>query len=137
MVRIKAQSNVLCGKTIIVFPEFVERRMWSERYRYAGTIDALAMIRGKVGVLDIKTSQAIYRDYCLQTSAYVDALKGQFRNLQTRWILRIDQIQNCMRCNAVRRMKGGREKIKIMNQPADSEKNFNFDQKSIYLFYSY
>ncbi|OGY43857.1 MAG: hypothetical protein A2729_05230 [Candidatus Buchananbacteria bacterium RIFCSPHIGHO2_01_FULL_39_14] len=25
-----------------------------------------------------------------------------------------------------------REKIKIMNQPADSEKNFNFDQKSIF-----
>ena len=70
------------------------------------------MIDGKFGVLDIKTSQAIYRDYNLQTAAYVEALKNQYQNLQTRWILRIDQVQVCNRCGAVRRLKGGREKIR-------------------------
>lgn len=93
-------------------PEWVERRILHMDHRYAGTIDALALIDGKFGVLDIKTSQGIYRDYNLQTAAYVEALKNDFRHLQTRWILRIDQIQNCVRCRAVLRTKGGREKIK-------------------------
>lgn len=97
---------------IEVTPDLVERRIVNYDHRYAGTVDAIALIGGKMGVLDIKTSQAIYRDYCLQTSAYMDALKDQFRNLQTRWILKIDQIQTCTKCGAVRRIKGGREKVK-------------------------
>lgn len=98
---------------IHVTPDLVERRIVNYDHRYAGTVDAIALIGGKLGVLDIKTSQAIYRDYCLQTSAYMDALKGQFSNLQTRWILKIDQTQNCLRCGAILRTKGGREKIKL------------------------
>ncbi|MEK9179891.1 MAG: hypothetical protein AAB897_00535 [Patescibacteria group bacterium] len=97
---------------IQVTPELVERRVVHYDHRYAGTVDALALIGGKFGVLDIKTSQAIYRDYNLQTAAYMDALKSQFRNLQTRWILKIDQIQTCNLCGATRRVKGGREKIR-------------------------
>ncbi|MBI4087413.1 MAG: hypothetical protein HY434_01115 [Candidatus Liptonbacteria bacterium] len=100
-------------KNIQVTPELVEKRVVHYDHRYAGTVDALALIDGKFGVLDIKTSQAIYRDYNLQTSAYMDALKSNFRNLQTRWILKIDQTQKCLRCGATRRVKGGREKIKI------------------------
>ncbi len=98
---------------IRVTPEFVERRIISHDHRYAGTIDAVAVIGGVTGVLDIKTSQAIYRDYNLQTSAYMDALKNELAELQTRWILRIDQIQKCVRCGARRRIKGGREKIAV------------------------
>ncbi len=98
---------------IQVTPDLVERRIVNYDHRYAGTVDAIALIGGKLGVLDIKTSQAIYRDYSLQTSAYMDALKSQFKNLQTRWILRIDQVQYCRKCNARRRIKGGNEKIKI------------------------
>ena len=98
---------------IQVTPDLVERRIVNYDHRYAGTVDAIALIGGKLGVLDIKTSQAIYRDYCLQTSAYMDALKSQFQNLQTRWILKIDQIQLCNLCGARRRIKGGREKIKL------------------------
>jgi hypothetical protein len=99
---------------IEVTPERVERRIVNRDERYAGTVDAIARIGGKLGVLDIKTSQSIYRDYCLQTSAYMDALKNEFEDLETRWILRIDQIQKCMRCGARRRVKGGREKIAIV-----------------------
>jgi hypothetical protein len=72
----------------------------------------MATIGGKFGVLDIKTSQAIYRDYNIQTAAYMEALKNEYQNLETRWILRIDQIQVCDRCRAKRRVKGGREKIR-------------------------
>lgn len=99
-------------KNIQVTPDFVEKRVVSFNHRYAGTVDALALIEGKFGVLDIKTSQAIYRDYNLQTSAYIDALKDQHENLQTRWILKIDQIQTCNRCSAIKRIKGGREKVR-------------------------
>lgn len=98
---------------IQVTPELVEKRVVHQEHRYAGTVDALALIGGKFGVLDIKTSQAIYRDYNLQTSAYMDALKNDFKNLQTRWILKIDQTQKCLLCGAIRRIKGGREKIKV------------------------
>ena len=105
--------KVFAEKTSIrVKPELVERRIVSYDHRYAGTVDAIAMIGGKVGVLDIKTSQAVYRDYNLQTSAYVEALRNEFGNLETRWILRIDQIQKCTLCGATRRTKGGREKVK-------------------------
>ncbi|HEY5220596.1 MAG TPA: hypothetical protein VIJ29_00385 [Candidatus Paceibacterota bacterium] len=97
---------------IHVTPDLVERRILNRDHRYAGTVDAIARIDGKLGVLDIKTSQSIYRDYSLQTSAYMDALKNEFEDLSTRWILKIDQAQKCLRCGAIRRVKGGREKIK-------------------------
>ncbi len=109
---IDAFVRFLDERNIQTAPEWVERRILHLDHRYAGTIDALALIGGKFGVLDIKTSQGIYRDYNLQTAAYMDALKGQFPNLQTRWILRIDQEQKCIRCGATLRTKGGREKIR-------------------------
>ena len=98
---------------IQVDPEFVEKQLVHLDERYAGTLDAVALIDGKFGILDIKTSQAIYRDYNLQTSAYMAALEKDFKNLQTRWILRIDQIQRCLNCAATLRTKGGRQKLKL------------------------
>lgn len=94
-------------------PEYVEKRIVHRDERYAGTLDTLALIDGKFGVLDIKTSQAIYRDYNLQTSAYMGALTREFDTLQTRWILRIDQVRKCFACGATLREKGGRKKIKL------------------------
>lgn len=109
---VKSFAAFMMANHIETSPELVERRIVSYDHRYAGTVDAIARIGGKLGVLDIKTSTAIYRDYCLQTSAYVDALKQEFPELSTRWILRIDQIQRCEKCGATRRVKGGNEKIK-------------------------
>lgn len=98
---------------IHVDPEYVEKRLVNYGERYAGTLDAIALINGKLGVLDIKTSQSIYRDYNLQTSAYMAALEKDIPQLQTRWILRIDQHQICSRCGAILRSKGGRDKIRL------------------------
>ncbi|HEY4475609.1 MAG TPA: hypothetical protein VJB92_02730, partial [Candidatus Paceibacterota bacterium] len=99
-------------QSVQVAPEYVEKRVIHHDHQYAGTIDALALINGKFGVLDIKTSQAIYRDYNLQTAAYMDPLAKELKNLQTRWILRIDQIKTCLRCGSTLRQKGGRDKIR-------------------------
>ena len=97
---------------IHVDKEWVEKRIVHFGERYAGTIDSLALIDGKFGVLDIKTSQAVYRDYDIQTAAYFASLQESFRDLQTRWILRIDQNQVCLTCGSIRRLKGGRDKIR-------------------------
>jgi hypothetical protein len=100
-------------RNIQVDEQYVEKQIINFDERYAGTLDALALIDGKFGVLDIKTSQAIYRDYNLQTAAYMAAIQNEHKNIQTRWILRIDQIRTCLKCGAIHRQKGGREKIKL------------------------
>lgn len=97
---------------IQVDSELVEKRIVNYDEKYAGTLDAMALINGKFGVLDIKTSQSIYRDYNLQTSAYMGALEKDYPALQTRWILRIDQFKTCRKCGATLRPKGGRDKIR-------------------------
>lgn len=97
---------------IQIDPDFIEKRIVNSNHRYAGTIDSVALIDGKFGVLDIKTSQSIYRDYSLQTSAYMDALKNELSGLETRWILRVDQASTCLKCGSIMRAKGGREKIR-------------------------
>lgn len=98
---------------IEIDPESVEQRVVHYKHRYAGTVDAIALIDGKMGVLDIKTSQAIYRDYRLQTSAYIAVMQEKMKEIKTRWILRIDQHKVCQICGAKLRNKGGRPKIKI------------------------
>lgn len=110
---VKAFMEFLETNNIQVDPDYVERRIINRPHRYAGTIDALALINGKIGILDIKTSQAIFRDYNLQTAAYMDILAKESNNPQTRWILRIDQVKNCSLCGATLRVKGGREKIRL------------------------
>jgi len=102
------------------YPEFIECQVWSRAHRYAGTVDALATIDGKFGVLDIKTSPGFYPEYNLQTAAYVTALKefhikqalGLTREIETRWILRINQHRRCQQCTATLREKGGRSKVR-------------------------
>jgi len=109
---IKGFKDFFESRNIIVEKEFVEKRIFHPQHRYAGTIDTLALIDGKFGVLDIKTSQAIYRDFNLQTSAYIEALLEELPSLETRWILRIDQVKKCFKCGATMRPKGGRNKIR-------------------------
>ncbi|MFH1193269.1 MAG: hypothetical protein V1656_03055 [Candidatus Jorgensenbacteria bacterium] len=110
---VMAFMEFLLTNHIQVDPAYVEKRLVNYEHRYAGTLDAVAMIGGRLGILDIKTSQEIYRDYNLQTAAYLAAMKDMVKGLETRWILRIDQSRSCLHCGALLRTKGGREKIKI------------------------
>lgn len=104
---------------VLTHPAMIEQRLCHPGERYAGTIDVLAKVDGRVGVLDIKTSSGIWRDYNLQTAAYLYAIQAggligvPLRELpETRWILRLDQFQMCERCGARMRKKGGQEKIR-------------------------
>ncbi|MDD5099297.1 MAG: hypothetical protein PHP35_03065 [Candidatus Colwellbacteria bacterium] len=109
---VEAYMKFLENNSVEVDANYIERRIINHDERYSGTCDAVAIIGGKMGILDIKTSQAIYRDYCLQTSAYVEPLRHELKDLSTRWILRVDQSQSCRKCGATRRTKGGKEKIR-------------------------
>ena len=110
---IRAFMEFILAKNIHVDPAYVEKRLVHYDERYAGTLDAIALINGRLGILDIKTSQEIYRDYNLQTSAYMAAMKEQVKNLETRWILRIDQSKKCFHCGAILRSKGGKDQVKV------------------------
>src|SRR3990167_4665791 len=96
-----------------VLAKQIEERLFSKKHGYSGTLDVLAEVNGQLGVLDIKTSYSIYRDYGIQTSAYVEALveNGLSPSL-TRWILRLDQHHKCLNCPATLRLKGGTPKIR-------------------------
>ncbi|MDO8557295.1 MAG: hypothetical protein Q7R98_02415 [Candidatus Jorgensenbacteria bacterium] len=109
---IRAFLDFLITNNIKAEAEFVERRLVNHKERYAGTLDAVASINGRLGILDIKTSQEIYRDYNLQTAAYFAAMKDVVPGLETRWILRVDQTRPCLKCKAFLRSKGGRHQIK-------------------------
>lgn len=50
-----------------------ELRVAHSRYLYAGTIDLLARVDGKLSVIDFKTSRAIYLTYYLQVASYFHA----------------------------------------------------------------
>jgi len=50
-----------------------EYTVWNEKYRYAGTIDLKCRIKGKVWIIDIKTSPEIWPAFELQVSAYRQA----------------------------------------------------------------
>lgn len=97
-----------------IVPHQIETRVISKKHHYAGTMDCLAELNGQLGVLDIKTSYAIYRDYGIQTSAYVEALReNPSMPPLKRWILRLDQSRYCIRgCGAKMREKGGNIKIR-------------------------
>ncbi len=110
---IRAFEEFTDKNSIQVNKEFVERRLVNFEERYAGTLDAIAVIDGRVGILDIKTSQEVYRDYNLQTSAYMAAMKDIVPELETRWILRIDQTRRCKKCGSLLRSKGGRDKVRL------------------------
>ncbi len=128
---VSAFQELYKERQIFFHPEFVERQIFSGRHRYAGTVDALATIDGKFGVLDIKTSPGFYPEYNLQTAAYLEAIREYEvkrtlslpQDAETRWILRINQHRVCKKCGATLREKGGRKKVKLARQNSGSGKN--------------
>jgi hypothetical protein len=56
-------------------PELVatEYHLFSDKYEYAGTADLIVRLRGKLWLLDIKTSNSLHTSYDMQLSAYAQA----------------------------------------------------------------
>ena len=76
-------------------PEWIdaERKIYCDKYKYAGTVDAVAKINGRVCVIDFKTSKKIYKPYHLQVAAYAQAIKriDGLRQWPLGIILRLDK----------------------------------------------
>lgn len=55
-------------------PEIIEiEKVLASQCGYAGTLDILCKIKGKLTIVDIKTSSAVYDEYILQLTAYEQA----------------------------------------------------------------
>lgn len=71
----------------------VERRVFSRRHQYAGTVDLVAIIDGVRAVVDFKTSTGLWDEYRLQLAAYRQALleEGVVDDDSDRWMVRFDK----------------------------------------------
>ena len=52
---------------------FTEKKIYSKKYKYAGTFDCLAELDGRKTIIDWKTAQSVHPHYYLQISAYSSA----------------------------------------------------------------
>ena len=62
-------------KSVKLKPLFIEQVVWSNLYGYAGTLDLIAEIEGKVTVIDWKSGSGIYAEAYLQNAAYRHAIR--------------------------------------------------------------
>ena len=92
---ISKSVNAFLDWTTEYNPEWVdaERKVYCDKYKYAGTVDAVANINGRIVVIDFKTSKKIYKPYHLQVTAYAQAIKRMdgLRRWPLGMILRLDK----------------------------------------------
>ena len=84
----KAKYNLIVWQMILRFADFwntvkprliaTEQHIFSDEYQYAGTIDLVVEIDGKIWLLDIKTSNSLHTSYDLQLAAYAQAWNENF-----------------------------------------------------------
>ena len=67
-----------------------ETMVYSAKYRYAGTMDALAYRKGIMVALDWKTSNRLYSEHALQVAAYAKALEEMTgQPVKEAWVVRL------------------------------------------------
>ena len=54
-----------------------ERRVYSKRLMYSGTVDLVMEVNGEIIVADFKTSKGIYPEYMIQSAAYAKGLEEE------------------------------------------------------------
>lgn len=59
-------------------PVETEISLTSEKYQYGGTIDCIAMLDGKLSILDLKTGKEVYEDHPVQIAAYAELWSENF-----------------------------------------------------------
>lgn len=67
-----------------------ERKIYSKKHGYAGTLDALGYVNGELCIIDFKTSSGIYPEMFIQTSAYAEAVNEEDKSkITTCYIVRV------------------------------------------------
>ncbi len=93
----------------ILQKEDIEKRVVHTELAYAGTLDLVAQVKGRVSIIDLKTGSQLNPEFLLQTAGYMAAYNETAQNpCETRWILRIDHYAECMGCLAQKRERGSR-----------------------------
>jgi hypothetical protein len=70
----------------------VEEKVYHRGHKYAGTVDATAVVNGEYCVIDFKTSGAIYSAYHLQCAAYAKAIEDmRGKEVEKAYVLRFDK----------------------------------------------
>ena len=70
----------------------VEEKVYHRGHKYAGTVDATAIINDEYCVIDFKTSGAIYSAYHLQCAAYAKAIEDmRGKEVDKAYVLRFDK----------------------------------------------
>jgi genome maintenance exonuclease 1 len=70
----------------------VEEKVYHRGHKYAGTVDATAIINDEYCVIDFKTSGAIYSAYHLQCAAYAKAIENmRGKEVDKAYVLRFDK----------------------------------------------
>ena len=70
----------------------VEEKVYHRGHKFAGTVDATAIVNGEYCVIDFKTSGAIYSAYHLQCAAYAKAIEDmRGKEVEKAYVLRFDK----------------------------------------------
>jgi genome maintenance exonuclease 1 len=70
----------------------VEEKVYHRGHKFAGTVDATAIVNGDYCVIDFKTSGAIYSAYHLQCAAYAKAIEDmRGKEVDKAYVLRFDK----------------------------------------------
>lgn len=71
---------------------YSERKVYSAKYGYAGTVDCLGKLNDKLAVIDLKTGSGPWYEHVLQTAGYQQALEEELGvKIKERWILKVDK----------------------------------------------
>ena len=69
-----------------------EKKIYSVKYHYAGTVDLLANVNNKLCLVDFKTGSGPWHEHALQTAAYAQAVEEELEcEIQERIIIKLDK----------------------------------------------
>jgi len=73
-----------------VLKQYVEKLVWSNRWKFRGTLDRIMERRGKLALIEIKATASILPANCLQTAFYQIAFEEMTRKkIKERWVIRL------------------------------------------------
>ena len=74
-------------------PEYLETevRLTSPTYKYGGTVDVVARLDGLTGIVDLKTSNYIYKEHTIQLAAYKNLYQENVGEIDFCGILKLDK----------------------------------------------
>lgn len=84
----------------------IERRIYSRKHRYSGTLDYLAYVDGELALVDWKSSKGVWPEYWLQTAAYQAAYEEETgTRIQCRHIIKLGKTDGTFEVHTRRSVK--------------------------------